>query len=140
MKIISFLRNLAGLAEACSLYTAGGATCGGVAALIALAFGGGSRVVASAGAAGFFLPMFPIYLWFTSDREMEATFRRFDRWKQQKYITTDQAKELKETALLWYRRRMFGQVPEPPASPQHDHDGASGPVHPPPNAGPSVPS
>lgn len=84
MKFALFLRNLAGLAEACTLYTAAGATCGSVAALISLGFGGTSGVAASAGAAGFFLPTFPVYFWFTSDRAMEATFRRFDRWKQQK--------------------------------------------------------
>ena len=117
MKFALFLRNLAGLAEACTVYTAAGLTSGAVAALVAIASGGGAGVATAAGAAGFFLPTLPLYWYFTSDRAMEATFRRLDRWKQQKYITTEQAKELKEAALGWYRRRMFGQPPEPPAPP-----------------------
>jgi hypothetical protein len=112
-----FLKNLAGLAEACTLYTAAGATCGAIVALIALAFGREPGVAAALGAAGFFLPTLPLYWWFTSDRAMETMFRRFDRWKQQKYLTTEQAKELKEAALRWYGRRMFGRPPKPPAPP-----------------------
>ena len=62
-----FLRNLAGLAEACTLYTAAGLTCGGVVALVTLAFGGETGTAAAAGAVGFFVPTFPLYWWFTSD-------------------------------------------------------------------------
>jgi len=136
----AFFRNLAGLTEACTVYTAVGLTCGAAAALVALAFGRDPSVVAAAGAAGFFLPTFPLHWYFTSDRAMEATFRRLDRWKKEKYITADQAVELKEAALLWYRRRMFGRPPEPPTPPPPDQNGAGGSAHPPPNPGPSPPS
>ena len=91
-----FLRNLAGLFEACTVYTAAGLTCGGAAALATIACGGGATMAGAAGAAGFFLPAAPLYWYFTSDRAMEATFRRLDKWKQQKYINEKQAKELKE--------------------------------------------
>lgn len=138
MKFASFFRNLAGLAEACTLYTAAGATSGGGAALIALAYSGRTDLAAAAGMAGFFLPTFPLYLWFTSDRAMEATFARLEKWKQQKYITADQAKELKAAALLWYRRRMFGPAPEPPTPLLHNHNGPEGSAQPPPNADSSV--
>ncbi len=133
-------RNLAGLFEACTVYTAFGLTCGGAAALVALAFGGGTVLASAAGAAGFFLPAAPLYWYFTSDRAMEATFRRLDKWEKEKYITAEQAKELKEAAQQWYRRRMFGRPPEPPASPPHDHNGAGGPTPDPPKPGPSPPS
>jgi hypothetical protein len=74
------------------------------------------------------------------DRAMERTFRRLDRWKKEKYITADQAAELKEAALLWYRRRMFGRPPGPPAPPPSDSNGASEPAPAPPKPDPSAPS
>jgi hypothetical protein len=109
---------LVGVVTATSTISAVGLSTGALAGLAASAWTSVSP--STAFVLGFFLPIGPLYLYQSSDRQIRKRLATLAEWKQAKLITEDQFKEQRQKVLQWYAERRLGRAAtQPPeANPQ----------------------
>jgi hypothetical protein len=105
----SRIRVMAGLVESIGLYGAVCLSSGGVAVFASHAMKASSTVWF---AAGFALPIGPLYLYLASDQVLEKRLARWKRWKENGLIGVGQYEQLRRDALAWYKaRHRFARLP-----------------------------
>lgn len=57
---------------------------------------------------GFFLPVAPTLLYFTSDRMMKHRLQSILQWKSENLISKDQYEKLQANIIEWYSQRVTG--------------------------------
>jgi hypothetical protein len=106
-KPLAFLREAAGLIGGGSVYLTASAAS---AAALGLAAGGLGRPVPLWWFCGLFLPVAPLYLWFSSGWAVRRRLRYFRALQDEKLISPQQAAELRRALLRWYALRQFGRA------------------------------
>jgi hypothetical protein len=102
-----YLREVAGLLGGGSVYLAASTVSGAVCGLFADAVG---LNVPLWWFSGLFLPVGPLYFWFSSNRSITARLRYYRELYEAGLITRQQAAQLRAALLRWYMVRQFGQV------------------------------
>jgi hypothetical protein len=111
-KSSSKILKMVGLIETISIYGSVCLSSGGLAVLIGNALHLDYMIWFPA---GFALPIGPLYLYFTSDRVMEARLERWKRWKENDLIEVREYEQLRRDALIWFKYQHGFSHPLPPA-------------------------